>query len=419
MLAITPGLAAAGGFFAQEQSVRGLGRAYSGEVADTGVDSLWWNPASIARGGGEAYVAAHGRWHDVTLRDEGSTVTRPIPPAGLTTPVGGESVVDNAAQDEVLANAAVAFPVTDRLAVGVSVTQPYQLDNRFTPTYWGRYDTLNARVDTTDIQATAAWQVSDWLDVGVGFSAQYTEALLETAMPNLSPLLPDAKSSVSGDGWNYGWSAGLQAHRGPVSLGASFRSAIEQELDTRVTVSGLLPPLDAANFTTPGTATFSTPWIAVVGARYRATPQLTLNGQIQRFGWSEYDAIRVRFPGGSDTVRQDFDDTTSAAVGADYAVSPRWTVRGGFQFNQTPTPSYLREPGIPDSDRKLYTVGSSLQLRPNVTVDAAVGYSRMNGARIYEDSIVYGGTPAATMTNVRGRASGHSTLASVGLRWKF
>ena len=37
----------AAGFYLQEQSVRGWGRANSGEVADQGPASLWWNPAAI------------------------------------------------------------------------------------------------------------------------------------------------------------------------------------------------------------------------------------------------------------------------------------------------------------------------------------------------------------------------------------
>ena len=42
------GAAHAQAFYLQEQSARGAGRAFSGEAADTGADSLWWNPASIA-----------------------------------------------------------------------------------------------------------------------------------------------------------------------------------------------------------------------------------------------------------------------------------------------------------------------------------------------------------------------------------
>ena len=74
---------------------------------------------------------------------------------------------------------------------------------------------------------------------------------------------------------------------------------------------------------------------------------------------------------------------------------------------------------MPDSNRRLYALGTSLQLRPNVTVDGGVGYVQQKGARIYEDSVFYGGTPAATMTRVRGRTSGSSKIASIGLRWKF
>jgi long-chain fatty acid transport protein len=51
LLAGTAGLASpalAGGFYLQDQSTKASGRAFSGEVADTGAESLWWNPASIA-----------------------------------------------------------------------------------------------------------------------------------------------------------------------------------------------------------------------------------------------------------------------------------------------------------------------------------------------------------------------------------
>ena len=42
------GPASAQAFYLQEQSARAAGRAFSGEAADTGPSSLWWNPASIA-----------------------------------------------------------------------------------------------------------------------------------------------------------------------------------------------------------------------------------------------------------------------------------------------------------------------------------------------------------------------------------
>jgi long-chain fatty acid transport protein len=112
------GPAFAGGFYLQEQSVRGAARAYSGEVSDTGVQSLWWNPAAIARSPRQAYVAAHAVLVDADVTDTGSSITYP---GGITLPVGGEPRAFKPIQDGVAPNLAVAMPVGGRFAVGLSV----------------------------------------------------------------------------------------------------------------------------------------------------------------------------------------------------------------------------------------------------------------------------------------------------------
>lgn len=411
--------ALAGGFYAQEQSVKGAGRAFSGEAADIGADSLWWNPAAIARGGREFYLGVHGRSLSTLVEDDGSTITRPIPPNGLTTPVGGRSRISDPSEDALIPNGAFALPVGDRFAFGVSVNRPFLLETEYGENAWTRYDTIRNRIDTTNIQTTGAVRVNDWLDLGIGVDAQYTDAALISAMPNLSPLLPDARMELTGDGWNYGFTIGGQAHLSRLSLGASYRSAMDHELRGRIVVSGLLDPLSSANFQAAAETVFTTPSIAVVGVRWRMTPQLTIDAQVQRFGWSEYDTIRVSVGGATESIRQDYEDTTSAALGLDYAVNPRLTLRGGVQHDPTPTPDHLREPGVGDSDRWIYGLGASARLRGSLTMDAALGYTDFEGARFVEDAVFYGGTPARTDARLRGKFSGDAVTASVGLRLRF
>src|SRR5688572_18568867 len=80
-------------FYLQEQSVRGQGRAFSGEAADTGVDSLWWNPASIGgMQGGEASVRASLIVPDGDVVDNGTRIVRPGQPPAL---VGGNPIAKN------------------------------------------------------------------------------------------------------------------------------------------------------------------------------------------------------------------------------------------------------------------------------------------------------------------------------------
>ena len=58
----------AAAFYLQEQSVRGAGRAFSGEVADQGAASLWWNPASIGgMTGGAIYNGDDGGTYKATI----------------------------------------------------------------------------------------------------------------------------------------------------------------------------------------------------------------------------------------------------------------------------------------------------------------------------------------------------------------
>src|SRR3569833_2004214 len=80
--------ACAAGFYLQEQSVRGFGRANSGEVADQGPASLWWNPAAIGEGETGLSFGATAILPSGRLRDGGTLIRRPGQAAA---PDGGHS----------------------------------------------------------------------------------------------------------------------------------------------------------------------------------------------------------------------------------------------------------------------------------------------------------------------------------------
>ena len=417
--------AQAAGYYLQEQSVKGVGRAFSGEAADKGAASLWWNPASIVgiketpegENKGEAYVGLHGVFVDATVTDDGSTITYP---GGLTLPVRGEPRAFNPIQSGAAPNFAVAMPIGDRFAVGLSVAAPFNFTTEYRRNSWARYDALTSRLTTADIQMTGAMEVTDWLDVGLGVNAQYADAKLQTAYPNLSPLLADGVSQLSGDGWDFGWTVGAQAFFGPVTVGASYRSSMDHDLDGNVLVAGLVGPLAPVNRQIGGSASFSTPWIATLGARWQATDKLALNAQVQRIGWSEFESIDVKFSGGGgENLFQGYEDVTSGGVGVDYAVNDNLTLRAGVQFDPTPTPDADRTARVPDGDRWLYGVGATATVLQDLKVDAAFAYIDFDNSDIHHDTVFYGGTPAATTTRLRGEVEGTGYVLSVGLRKTF
>ena len=431
--------ASAGSFYLQEQSVRGIGRANSGEGADMGASSLWWNAASIARSGREVYLGAHGLIVDSDVDNTGSTLTYALPaptppfPAGSifrgSAPVGGDQHIHEVVQSGVVPNFAVALPVGDRFTVGLAAQAPYNFTTEYDADDFARYDAIKSKLLSVNLSAVVAMQVTEWLDVGVGFDAQYADAELTSALPNLPTVVPtggltarfipsttDGFNSLKGDGWNYGWNAGAQMHFGALDLGVSYRSEIEHELDGEVTVSGLAGALAAANFSAGGTASFNTPWFATLSARYHVNDRLTLNAQVNQIGWSEFDAIRVAYTGGGSTIVQDYDDVTTGAIGVDYKIDPTMTVRAGVGFDPTPTPDDHRTARIPDGDRWLYAAGLSKTIG-SMTFDGAVTYIDIDTAQINDTRDLYAN--GLVISNLRGEAKGSGVGFSLGASWSF
>jgi len=406
----------AGSYYLQEQSARAAGRAYSGEGADRGVGSLWWNPAAIARSGREVTFSVHGLALDSTVTNAGSSI---VYPGGTTVPVQGQGVNNDPIESGIVPNFAVAIPVADRFAVGLSLSAPYNFTTKYQSNSFARYDALTSELRSVNVGLTGAMQVTDWLDVGVGVDAQYVKAKLTSSLPNLSPLLPDGTSSLEGDGWDYGWNVGAQAHFGRLDLGLSYRSEIEHELDGQVNITGLLGPIAAGNVSADGTASFNTPWFATASVRYAVNDKLTLNAQVNRIGWSEFDAIRVAYGTGGDVIVQDYKDVTTGAIGFDYVASDRLTVRGGIGYDPTPTRDTERTARIPDADRWLVSAGASVKATDKVTVDMGLTYIAFSDSDIHSDRTFYAGTPAATTSQLRGTAEGGGVVASAGIRYAF
>ncbi|WP_428059982.1 OmpP1/FadL family transporter [Brevundimonas sp.] len=434
--ALLAGVAApamAGSFYVQEQSTRGQGRANAGVGADKGVQSLWWNPAAIAGTQREVYTGMHGLILDSSVDNRGSTLTYNVPVAGVgvvsrTYPVNGDPHVHDVVESGIVPNFAISTPIGDRFNVGLAVQAPYNFTTKYLPDDFARYDALTSELRSANVSLVAAMTVTDWLDIGAGFDAQYAKATLSSALPNapipavLSPAYvispsTDGRNQLEGDGWNYGWNAGAQMHFGKLDLGLSYRSEIKHELDGTVNISGLTGVLAGANVSADGTAKFTTPWYATVSARYAVNDRLTLNAQVNQIGWSKFDAIRVNYGAtGASTIVQDYDDVTTGAVGFDYKIDPTMTFRAGVGYDPTPTPDDHRTARIPDGDRWLYAAGLSKTMG-SMTFDGAVTYIDIDTAAINDTRDVYGN--GLVISNLRGEAKGNGVGFSLGATWNF
>lgn len=412
-----PQLANASGFYLQEQSVKGAGRAFSGEVADQGAASLWWNSAAI--GGiegcsghfGVSAILPHGKVDNV-----GTLIVRPgQSPAA----VGGDQRSKNPIDKGILPAGGFACAVTPQLALGISLTSPYSFTTDYDATSWVRYTTDKTKLRTYDIQPSIAFMVTPELSVGGGLNIEYADASLSNYLPNLSPLLADGHQELKGDGWDLGWNVGAQLRTGALTLGASYKSSVKHKLSGSVTTTGLLGPLAGSNGAIDTHATFSTPWQATFGARLAVSPKATLNTQVVRSGWSKFDAIRLGAPINS-AIPENYRDSWSFAGGIDYAASPQWTVRAGVQYDQTPTRNGNRDARVPDANRWNFATGASYALSPSFSIDAAAAYVAIKDATIDRTTAAYAGTAVQTPILVNGRTdNANAVVLSLGGRLAF
>ncbi|MEA3050298.1 MAG: long-chain fatty acid transport protein [Sphingomonadales bacterium] len=398
----------AAGFYLQEQSVRGWGRANSGEVADQGPDSLWWNPAAI--GGADRMSASFGAtavFPRGRIVDNGTLIDRPVVPPH---PVGGPGVLNNPNQYGVAPHMALAHPHSRQFALGLAVTAPFNFTTDYDPSGWQRYSAIRTRLTTLDLQPSIAFAPTPAISVGAALNVEYADAWLSNALPNLAPGSPDARLRLTGSGWDLGWSAGVQLRPAPgVSLGIGYKSAIKHKLEGPVDISGLVGPLAARNINAQTVARFTTPWQLAIGGRAAVGSRLTLNGQAVRFGWSEFDRIDVAAPLNS-AIAEDYRDTWSFAFGVDAEASARLTLRAGIQTDPTPTRDASRDARVPDADRIDYNVGASLKLGARLTLDAAAGLTSLGGSSIARDEHFYTGTGADTSVLTDGRARNQRVL---------
>ena len=394
--------ASAAGFYIQEQSARGAGRAYSGEAADTGVESIWWNPAAIARlRAPQAYVGGQAILVDAAVEDTGSTLRRP---GQATAPVGGQPRQSKSLQPGVAPSAGVAYPVGDRFVIGASVTSPFNFTNKYGAASWTRYDALKSRVTDANIEVVGAVRVSDRLDLGLGLDAQYVSATLTQALPNLSPAAPDALQRLSGHGWDYGWDAGAQYHASDrLTLAASYRSKIRHSLHGDVSVTGLLGPLAGAN----------------LGDLRRGELQYARDRDVRR-------PVARRPTGCGSTPRSNGSAGASSAPSPSVVPEPRRSCRRttgrrrpwlwapttpsrrtgpcaaacSTTRHRPPTPAAAR--GFPTATAGCSDLGASHRLSNGATVEINADYIAFAKSRVNRNNVAFAGTPVATPVSLRG-----------------
>lgn len=344
----------------------------AGSLGASGLENasaVFYNPAAIQRLDSSQFVIRS----DVTIvnpkfEDRGSEL---IPGLPLT---GGSA----SARAEVLVpSLAATWKISEDVSVGLSVENIFGLATLYPNDWAGRYQAIESRLSTLNINPAVAVQITDELSAGVGINVQYATTALSNAIDfgsliALTGLPPqpqqfDGLVELSGEDWSWGWNAGLLYQPTETTrIGLTYRSAISHTLrgDANFTVPDAVLGLTSTGaFTdTPATVSLDLPDVVSLGVYHQVSSNFGLAGQVDWTNWSRYSETRVNFDNvfQPDLVEvQNWQDTFRFSLGAVYDPSSQWRLRLGLGYDPSPVPNEFLSPRIPSSDGILLDLGAT------------------------------------------------------------
>jgi len=451
------------GFALLEQSVKGLGTAFAGTAASAeDASTVFFNPAGLTRlertladGRRDPQPMLQAAAHVVALSaefdDKGSGLNPALGALGL--PAGAGTLAGTSGGDGgvagVVPNLYLHLPLGERLRLGVGVNAPFAFKTAYEDGWVGRYHALTSQIETQNYNPSLAFEVNDWLSLGVGLNAQRVDARLSNAVDQSTVCLSLAAAgapipcaalglttpgSVATDGnvdlrnardWSFGWNAGLLLHPGESTrVGLHFRSKISHELEGTARFSNIDPTLAAVTSATPGVIGFATqrarakvtlPESATVSLHHRLNERWAVMADVSWTRWTRFQRIIVNFADGSQLVQpEDWDNSVRYALGVAFTPDSRWTLRAGTAFDETPIPDAVRRtPRIPGEDRVWVAFGASYAFDRHWSVDA--GYAHLFAVR---DPAVRN-TEVTTGHTLVGEFDSSADIASLQVVYRF
>ncbi|GAB4433386.1 MAG: outer membrane protein transport protein [bacterium] len=406
--------ASAAAFQLIEQSVSGLGNAFAGGAASAeDATTIFYNPAGMTRLPSQFIAGVHFISPSAKFHDEGSSRVNPSI-GSLGTNNGGDAGVN-----ALVPNLYYLRKLGDKAAFGLGVNVPFGLATEYPNDWIGRYHAIKSDMKTVNINPSFAYKITDKLSIGAGLSAQYIKAELSSAVDQklilasagapvaVWSVATDGYSTMEGDGWGYGYNAGLlYEFTKDTRIGLAYRSRIQHSLEGDIKFTNIHALLASnPNLTTRSvTADIDLPETASASFYSKVTPKVAVMADVSWTKWSRFKELRVKSSNGASDVvtTENWDDSYRYSLGLSYYATDKTTYRVGVAYDETPVPSAeYRTPRIPDGSRKWIAAGLGHKFSDKLSFDLGAAYLFVNDPKINQ---------IATLTNentTRGNLKGY------------
>ena len=385
MAVMFSGAANGAAFGLKEHSADAMASAYAGAAAtQSDASYLVYNPASLA-GVGDFDLSFS---IVEVLPGTRSKYTTAITSSG--NPTGGSTTPSGYISDATLPAFGLRQRLSERWAIGLSVSVPWGVRTDYPSSWAGRYYAQKSALFTVNATPVVSYQANPDLSFGAGLQIEYAQGALTSVIdtgtlgavngiPGSIPGRQDSFARLSGSSWSLGYVVGIIKKFDDVTVGVAYRSSLQHHLTGPLKftlddagIGATIRSLTGLFTDTKQTTPVTTPDMITSGVRVALSDDWTGLAEFDWTDWSRVREIRVHAmnpaqPDEVTTLR--WKDAFFASLGAEYHASPMWTFRAGTGYDQTPVTDLNREPRFPDGDRVWLSAGVRYRMSDNADVN--------------------------------------------------
>lgn len=394
--AITSLQARAGGLWITEFGQPTQGRAGAGEEAGSGdATDAFFNPAAMTRLERSEIL--------VSVGVIAPSIEFDVESSGI---VNGDGNGGKAADPAPGGSVFYAHPLNDKWSVGISAVALTGSVLDYDDDWAGRFQAQDVSILVIGLVPSAAYKVTDKFSVGVSVPVMYSNLDMDVAVPNsTSPLQgPEGRVNLDGDDTQVaGTLSFLYQFSDRTRLGGRATSKFDFEYGGNISAE----LLGSVGVTTELTMAD----IARVGLSHDFTNKWSGYATWGWDNWSEMQDILISTNSAGATLPRNWEDTYHYAVGADYRLDQRWTLRAGVGYDTKPVDAQDRTADMPIDEQFRYAIGADYVRDSGMRVSGSLVYADYGDAEIDSEKL-------PPLFGIKGKYSSNEIwFANVSFNW--
>jgi len=411
----TAGFAA--GFALEEQNAVQTGDFGSGGAAIAeDASTAWYNPGGLIRiQKPQVVLSGNEIWFNTNFN---GTITQSIQGIGSTGPLAVQNV--SGGTSNFIPTFHAAYPLTENLVAGFSVTTPFGLATDYGSATNLRYATTETKIKTIDLSPSIGFKINPNFSAGFGIDEQRLLATFDDYAGIMSDRAYDTFNHNSASDWATGWHTGvLYQLDNATRFGLAYHSKVIHHASGYSHSTGPLTPDGRSYYLNNAFTSLNMPAKTELSVYHDMNNRWAVMGSITYTQWAILNKITLHNVAGNAgplivTIPENFNNAWRFSIGSNYKVNDQWLVRAGLGYDQTPANTKDRNLLLPDGDRYALSIGGRYQATKNLALDAGFTHEF-----IKKVGLNYTATAGIESNTISGKSINSANILGLQMTYSF